>query len=314
MILYVLRRLGTGLVLAVLVTLITFLLLSTSFDSIVTSLLGSGATEDTIRAMKADLGMDRPVLVQYADWLSHVARGDLGASFFTAEPVGGALSSRLGVTLSIVIVPLLITVAIGVALGVIAAARGGAADRLAQGVSLIGYIVPNLLIAIVLVVVLSIELRWLPATGYTPLSEDPARWAAAIAIPVTALAVGGVANLAAQVRGTMIDELRKDYVRTLRTRGVPRRSIILRHALRNAAGPALTVVSLQFIAMLGGALIIEKMFALPGFGSYAFESSMRGDVPIIMGLTLFAVLLVVGVNLAVDLLNGWLNPKARLLG
>jgi peptide/nickel transport system permease protein len=196
----------------------------------------------------------------------------------------------------------------------VAAARGGAADRVAQGVSLIGYIVPNLLIAIVLVVVLSIELRWLPATGYTPLSEDPARWAGAIAIPVIALAVGGVANLAAQVRGTMIDELRKDYVRTLRTRGVPRRSIILRHALRNAAGPALTVVSLQFIAMLGGALIIEKMFALPGFGSYAFESSMRGDVPIIMGLTLFAVLLVVGVNLVVDLLNGWLNPKARLLG
>ena len=119
MILYVLRRLGTGLVLAVLVTLITFLLLSTSFDSIVTSLLGSGATEDTIRAMKADLGMDRPVLVQYADWLSHVARGDLGASFFTAEPVDAALSSRLSVTLSIVIVSLLITVAIGVALGVI---------------------------------------------------------------------------------------------------------------------------------------------------------------------------------------------------
>jgi peptide/nickel transport system permease protein len=109
----------------------------------------------------------------------------------------------------------------------------------------------------------------------------------------------------------MIGELRKDYVRTLRTRGIPTRSIVLRHALRNAAGPALTVLSLEFIQMLGGALIIEQIFALPGFGQYAFNASLQGDVPIIMGISLFGVLLVVVVNLVVDLLGGWLNPKAR---
>ncbi|WP_309052836.1 ABC transporter permease [Streptomyces sp.] len=312
MITYVLRRLGTGLVLAVLVTLITFLLLGTSFDDVAGTLLGSGATPESIQAQKAHMGLDRPVLTQYADWLSHAVRGDLGASYFTAEPVRSAITARLGVTLSVVLAALLFTAVISVALGVLAASRGGAVDRVAQGASLIGFLVPNLLIAIALVYLLAIKLKWLPATGYTPFAEDPGSWATSIAIPVAALMVPGIANLSAQIRGAMIGELRKDYVRTLRTRGVPTRSIVLRHALRNAAGPALTVLSLEFVQMLGGALIIEKVFALPGFGSYAFDASLQGDVPIIMGITLFGVLLVVCVNLAVDLVNGWLNPKARI--
>ncbi|XVQ15025.1 ABC transporter permease [Spirillospora sp. CA-255316] len=312
MIFYALRRLGTGLVLALLVTMITFLLLSTSFDGIVGNRLGTSATPEAVRAMKAQMGLDRPVLVQYLDWLSGAVRGDFGVSYFTSEPVVEAVTSRLAVTLSIVVVALLVTVAISVALGVLAASRGGAVDRIAQGASLIGYLVPNLLVAIILVVVLAINLHLLPATGYTPFTENPGRWAATITIPVIALVVAGVAALTAQIRGSMVDELRKDYVRTLRTRGVSARSIVLRHALRNAAGPALTVLSFEFITMLGGALIIEKVFALPGFGSYAFDASLQGDVPIIMGITVFSVLLVVGVNLVVDLVNGWLNPKARI--
>lgn len=312
MILYALRRLGTGLVLAVLVTMITFVMLSVSFDGVVSSLLGTGATKESIQAQKAQMGFDRPLVTQYLDWLSHAVRGDFGASYFTAEPVRSAVFARLGVTLSVVLVALLVTAVISVALGVLAATRGGSVDRLAQGASLIGFLIPNLLIAIALVYLLAIELHWFPATGYTPLSEAPGRWAAAITIPVIALTVPAVANLTAQIRGAMIGELRKDYVRTLRTRGIPTRSIVLRHALRNAAGPALTVLSLEFIQMLGGALVIEKVFALPGFGSYAFDASLQGDVPIIMGITVFGVLLVVGVNLAVDLVNGWLNPKARI--
>ncbi|TDC98369.1 ABC transporter permease [Actinomadura sp. 7K507] len=312
MFLYVLRRLSTGLVLAVLVTAITFLLLSTSFNNIVRGRLGPSATPETVRAMKADLGLDRPVAVQYVDWLWHAVRGDFGVSYFTSEPVGPAIAARLGVTMSMLLVALLATIAVSITLGVLAASRGGVPDRIAQGASLFGYLVPNLLISIVLVVVLAINLELLPATGYTPLSENPGAWAASIAIPVFALMVSSVAALTAQIRGTMIDELRKDYVRTLRTRGVPSRSIVLRHALRNAAGPALTVLSFEFITMLGSALIIEKVFALPGFGSYAFEASLQGDVPIIMGISVFGVLLVVGMNLAVDLVNGWLTPKARI--
>lgn len=312
MISYVLRRLGTGLVLAVLVTLITFTLLGSSFDDVAGSLLGSGATPEAIQDQKVQMGTDRPVLVQYADWLSHALRGDFGVSYFTAEPVRSAISVRLGVTLSVVLTALLVTAVISVVLGVLAASRGGFVDRMAQGASLIGFLVPNLLIAIVLVYLLAIELQWLPATGYTAFAENPGRWAASIAIPVTALMIPGIANLTAQIRGAMIGELRKDYIRTLRTRGISTRSIVLRHALRNAAGPALTVLSLEFVQMLGAALVIEKVFALPGFGSYAFDASLQGDVPLIMGITLFGVLLVICVNLAVDLVNGWLNPKARV--
>ncbi|HWU12329.1 MAG TPA: ABC transporter permease [Streptomyces sp.] len=313
MLLYVARRLATGLVLALLVTLITFLLLAPSFDAIVGNRLGAGATAESIRAMKTQMGLDRPVLAQYSDWLARVARGDLGDSFFTGERVGHTVGQHLGVTMSIVLVTLALSVAFSVALGVTAAWRGGIADRVVQAVSLTGHLVPNLLVAIALVYLLSIRLGLLPATGFTPLTDDPATWARSIVIPVTALLIASMAGLTAQIRGAMTDELRKDYVRTLRTRGIPARSIILRHALRNASGPALTVLSFEFIAMLGGALIIEKVFAIPGFGSYAFDASLQGDVPVIMGITLFAVLLVVVVNLAVDLVNGWLNPKARIL-
>lgn len=312
MALYLLRRIGAGVVLAVLVTMITFLLLSSSFDAVASSVLGSSATPARVAQQKAQLGLDRPVLQQYWDWLSHALQGDFGLSYFTGESVKSAIGARLGVTLSVVLVALLLTAVIGVALGVWAATRGGVVDRFAQGASLIGHLVPNLLIAIALVYVMAIKLHWFPATGYTPFAENPARWATSITIPVLALTAAGVANLTSQVRGAMIDELRKDYVRTLRTRGISSRSIVLRHALRNAAGPALTVLSLEFVQMFGGALIIEQVFALPGFGSYAFNASLQGDIPIVMGVTLFAVALVVCVNLLVDLANGWLNPKARM--
>jgi peptide/nickel transport system permease protein len=312
MVSYMLRRLGAGLVLALFVTLITFFLLSSSFEGAVRSLLGSSATPDTIAAMSASLGFDRPVLVQYGDWLAGAVRGDFGTSLFTSLPVGPAVLARLGVTLSLIVPALLITVVISVVLGVWSASKGGVVDRVAQGISLIGNILPNLLLAIGLVLVFAIRLRWLPATGYTPFSEDPAAWARSVTIPVIVLVIGGIASLTAQVRGSMIDELRKEYVRTLRTRGIGMRSVVLRHALRNAAGPALTVLSLQFIGMFGGALIIENVFALPGFGSYAFNATLQSDVPVIMGITVFSVLLVVIVNLAVDFIGGWLNPKARI--
>lgn len=312
MLAYILRRIGAGAVLALLVTLITFLMLSLSFTDVVRTLLGQSATPETIDGMMKQLGYDRPVLVQYGDWLLGLFRGDLGASVYTSLPVGPSVLQRLGVTLSIIIPALLITVLISTSLGVWAATRGGVADRIAQGLSLVGYIVPGLLFAIALVYLLAVRAKLLPATGFTTLDTDPAGWLRSIAIPVVVLVIGGVANLAAQVRGRMIDELRRDYVRTLRTRGVSTTSIVVRHALRNAASPALTVLSLEFIQMFGSALIIENVFALPGYGSYAFNASLQGDIPVIMGITTFGVLLVTAVNLSTDLANGWLNPKARV--
>jgi peptide/nickel transport system permease protein len=309
---YILRRLGAGLILALLVTFITFLLLSTSFEDVTETILGQSATPETTAAMMEANGWDRPVLVQYFDWILHLLRGDFGQSVYTSLPVGPSVIQRLGVTLSIIVPALLITVVLSTMLGVWAASRGGAADRLAQGISLVGYIVPGLLLAIGLVVVFAVQLKWLPATGFTPFAEDPGAWARSITIPVIVLTIGGVANMSAQVRGRMIDELRRDYVRTLRTRGISTTAIVVKHALRNAGSPALTVMSLEFIQMFGSALIIENVFALPGYGSFAFNASLQGDIPVILGIAAFGVLLVVIVNLATDLANGWLNPKARV--
>ena len=313
MLTYILRRLAAGIVLALLVTFITFLLLSSSFDDVAQTILGTSATPDVTAAFIADQGWDRPVLVQYFDWLFHALQGDFGTSVYTSLPVGPSVIQRLAVTLSIIVPALIITVIISIVLGVWSASRGGVVDRIAQGISLIGYIVPGLLLAIGLVVIFAVQLKWLPATGYTPPAEDPAAWLRSITIPVIVLTIGGVANMAAQVRGRMIDELRRDYVRTLRTRGTSTTSIVLRHALRNAGGPALTVMSLEFIQMFGGALIIENVFALPGYGSFAFNASLQGDFPVIMGIGAFGVMLVVVINLLTDLANGWLNPKARVL-
>ena len=312
MISYILRRLGAGLILAVLVTFITFLLLSTSFEDVAKTILGQSATPEATAALMQTKGWDRPLVVQYFDWLAGAVQGDFGVSVYTSLPVGPTVVQRLLVTLSVIVPALLITVVVSVVLGVWAASRGGLADRISQGISLVGYIVPGLLLAIGLVVVFAVRLKWLPATGYTPFSEDPAAWARSITIPVIVLTIGGVANMAAQVRGRMIDELRRDYVRTLRTRGVSTTSIVVRHSLRNAASPALTVMSLEFIQMFGSALIIENVFALPGYGSFAFNASLQGDIPVIMGITAFGVLLVTVVNLLTDLANGWLNPKARV--
>lgn len=311
MITYALRRLLTGVVLAVLVTFITFLLLSTSFHDMISTLLGPDVTPDAVARREHELGYDRPVLVQYGEWLVHAVRGDLGTSLFTTLPVGPSVLSHIVVTMSIVFPALLIAVIVSVVLGVWAASRSGAADRVAQGISLVGHVVPALLTAIVLVVVFAVELKMFPATGYVQFADNPYGWLRSITLPVVALVIAGMASMTAQIRGSMIEELGKDYVRTLRTAGVPTRSIVLKHALRNAASPALTVMSLEFIQLFSYSVIIENVFALPGFGSFAFSSAQTVDVPVIMGVTLVSVILVVVVNLLADIANGYLNPKAR---
>lgn len=312
MIPYIVRRLAAGAGLALVITLIVFLLISNSFEDVARTILGQSATPESTAALLEARGWDRPILVQYVDWLVAALQGDFGVSVYTSLPVLPEVLSRLTVTLSLIVPALLITAVLSVVLGVWAASRGGVVDRIAQGVSVFGYILPGLLLAIGLVVLFGVQLGWLPATGYTRFGDDPASWVRSITIPVIVLVVAGVANMSAQVRGRMVDELRRDYVRTLRTRGVSSRSIVLKHALRNAGSPALTVMSLEFINMFGAALIIENVFALPGFGSYAFNATLQGDIPVMLGISTFGVVLVTVVNLATDIANGWLNPKARV--
>jgi peptide/nickel transport system permease protein len=222
------------------------------------------------------------------------------------------VASALPVSLSLVLAATVLTVVVSVTLGVVAAVRGGWLDTVLQAVSIVAFAVPNFLIAMLLALVFAVQLGLFPALGYTPFSEDPGKWIASITLPAIALAIGAIATVATQTRGSMIDVLQQDCVRTLRSRGLPTRSLLLKHALRNAAPASLTVLSLQIIALLSGAVVVEKVFGINGIGERATSAASQGDVPLVLGIVVVTVLVVVVVNLLLDLALGWLNPKVRI--
>ncbi|MCI2957974.1 ABC transporter permease [Agromyces atrinae] len=312
MLIFLMKRIAAGVVLIFAVATLTFFLMSVGGTDPARNILGEGATEAQVAAKSAELGLDQPILVRYGEWLTHAVQGDFGRSWFTNEPVIDSLANKFPVSLSIVVTAIILTAIVSAVLGVTAAVRRGWVDRFVQFFAIFGFALPNFWVALVLVSVFAVSLRLLPATGYTPIATDPAAWALGLVLPVLALVTGTIASTAQQVRGATIDVLRQDYVRTLRSRGVSKSSLLFRHVLRNAAPPALTVLSLQFVGLLGGAIIIEKVFALPGIGSLAVSSTISGDLPPILGLVVGMVVLVVLVNLLIDLATGWLNPKARL--
>jgi peptide/nickel transport system permease protein len=309
---FLLRRVGAGLVLIAVVTAITFFLTYGANIPVARNILGPTASAEQIDILNGQLGLNRPILEQYFAWLAGIFQGDLGTSYYTSEPVVQALASRLPVTLSVVLLSAAITLAISTWLGVVGAARGGVVDAILQAFSTITFVFPAIILAIAMVYVFAISLKLVPAVGYTPFEDSPGQWFASVILPAIILSIGGIAALAAQIRGSLVDELSKDYVRTLRSRGVSETSILLKHALRNASGPGFTTFSLQFISLFGSSLFIEKIFALPGYGTYGFNATIQFDLPAMLGVTLFGVGLVVVMNLVIDIASGWLNPKVRM--
>ena len=309
---YISRRLLSSLVLLALVTTLTFALVFGGADNVAQNILGDNATDQQIGELESKLGIDRPLYEQYGAWVAKAVRGDLGMSWTMGESVSKILSGRLPVTLSMVILAVTIIGIVSALLGIAAAVRGGWADRVIQLISVVGFSLPNFWLGLILVVVFALNLRWLPATGYTDFSNSPSGWLASLTLPVAALVLSGIASASQQVRGAMIDALRQDYVRTLRAGGIKPSSVLFRHALRNAMPAALTVLSLQFIGLLGGAAIIERVFAIPGLGSITVQAALSGDIPVLMGVVVTMIILVVIVNIAIDLVNAWVNPKVRL--
>jgi peptide/nickel transport system permease protein len=309
---FLLRRVFSGIVLVFVVSALMFALMSATGSDPARNIAGQTATKQQVAAKSAELGLDRPILTRYGDWLSHAVRGDLGTSWFGGDPVETSLKDKLPVTLSIVIAGLLLSAVVSVILGVAAAVRRGWLDGVVQTLAVVGFAVPSFLVALLLALFVAVKWGLLPATSYTPFGESPTGWLKSITLPALALAAGAIAATAQQVRGSMIDVLRMDYIRTLRSRGLSERSLLYKHALRNAAPPALTVLSLQFIALVGGALVVEKVFGLNGIGSQVALAAGQGDLPVVMGVVLVMVLIVVAVNLVMDVLYGWLNPKVRV--
>ena len=309
---YVTKRLLSSLVLLALVTTLTFAMVFGGADNVAQNILGDNATDQQIAELETRLGIDRPLYEQYGTWVAKALRGDLGMSWTMGESVSKILSGRLPVTLSMVVLAVGIIGVVSALLGIAAAVRGGWADRVIQLVSVVGFSLPNFWLGLILVVVFALNLRWLPATGYTDFFNSPTGWLASLTLPVAALVLSGIASASQQVRGAMIDALRQDYVRTLRAGGIKPSSVLFRHALRNAMPAALTVLSLQFIGLLGGAAIIERVFAIPGLGSITVQAALSGDIPVLMGVVVTMIILVVIVNIAIDLANAWVNPKVRL--
>ena len=309
---FLLKRVGSALSLVLATSLIIYLLLYPAFGDIARNVLGENASAEQVELLNTQLGLDRPVFVQYFDWLVGALTGDLGTSLFTSQTVWGAIAARMPVTVALVVLVTLLSGLIGFGLGVAAAVKRGWIDKTLQVLMTLGDALPAFIIALFLVTLFAIQLGWLPATGYTEFAVDPLAWARSLILPVIALTVVAVAGVAQQVRSSMIASLRQDFVRTLRSRGLTERRVVLAHALRNSSTTGLTALAVQVVGILGGAVVIEQIFALPGLGSLVVEASVRTDVPLVLGAVLAYVVIVVVVNLIVDLAVAWLNPKVRL--
>lgn len=307
----IIRRLSLGIPLLLVVSLFTFVLVSLSPGDPAITIVGVGATASRIAAVRRQLGLNEPLWTQYWHWLDSALHGNLGVSLFAKQAVTALLAPRVAVTLTIVLAATLVSTILGVAMGMVSALRGGATGRSVDVVSLFGFAIPNFWLAILLVLLFAVQLRWFPATGWVPFSSSPVQWLRSLALPVVALAVHGATGVAKQTRDSLSEALSQEYVLALRAAGISERSIIFRHALRNAAIPVVTVVGLFFVGMLGGAVVIEQIFALPGLGSAAVMATNTHDLPVIEGVALYFAVIVVVVNLLVELAYGWLNPRAR---
>ena len=296
------------------VSVIIFMVLHLSPGDPVEIMLGSQATQEDRVRLRADLGLDRPLPVQYVTWLGHVVHGDLGRSLWMKRPVLGEVLLRFKATLILTATALVLSTIVGLALGVASATRPHSLlDRLSAMASLFGASLPSFWLGIVLMVIFALHLGWLPASGmYAPYGGGDLRdLLAHLLLPALTLAAASVTIVARLTRATMLETLGQDYVRTARAKGVMERRVVLRHALKNALIPIVTVIGVQAGYLLGGAVLTETVFAWPGVGTLMVQGILARDFPLVQGCVLVIALSFVLINLAVDLLYAWLDPRIR---
>jgi peptide/nickel transport system permease protein len=306
------RRLALSLPLLVIVPTVTFLLAALIPGDVARTILGADATQAQYLQLRQTLGLNEPLLTRYFSWLGNALHGNLGTSLFWQQPVTSLLDSRLQVTLSLVICSTALATAVGVVFGVVAALRAGVVGKIVDAIAMVGLAIPNFFLGLLLVTWFAVTLRVFPATGYVPFTQSPGEWLRSIVLPVITLAVPGIAVIAKQTRDAMLEVLDRPFIRTLRAAGVPGRSIIGKHALRNAAIPVVTVTGLIFIASLSGTVLVETVFALPGLGGLVVQATSQHDLPLIQGVAVYFTIAVICVNLLVDLTYSWLDPRVRV--
>jgi peptide/nickel transport system permease protein len=310
-----LRWLISSLLLLFMVTAMTFVLVSLAPGDAARSILssqGGGYTDAQYLEMRHQLGVDQALPVQYWHWLNGLLHGSLGRDLFSGEPVTRVLADRIGPSLSITIGTVIVSGLLGISLGITSARRRGALGKSMDVASLVGLAVPNFWLGLVLVELFAVQLAVFPSGGYTDPSANLLDWLRGVALPIITLSAGAVAFVAKQTRDAMAEALSREFVTMLRARGVSTRSIVVKHALRNAAIPVVTVLGLLLVSLLSGTVLVESVFSVPGLGQEAVIASGSHNLPVITGVAFYFTVVVVLANLLVDLSYRWLNPKMRV--
>lgn len=309
---YILRRLLTMIPVLFLVTVIVFMLLHLTPGDPAVSMLGEEASPEAIAALRQRLGLDQPLPVQYAKWLGSAVQGDLGRSIRSNQPVSEAIRERLPATIQLSLLAVIISLMIAIPVGIVSAMRRNSImDTSATTVALLGVSLPNFFLAILMIYLFSLKLGWLPPIGYTPFFDDPLDSLKRMIMPALTLGTALAAIVMRMTRSSLLEVLDQDYVRTARAKGLTESRMVRVHAMRNALIPVVTVVGLQIGALLGGAIIVESIFVVPGIGRLLVDSIFQRDFPLVQGVVLFASLAFLFANLTVDLLYAYLDPRIR---
>jgi peptide/nickel transport system permease protein len=309
---YIFRRVLATLPVMAIVALFVFSLLYIAPGDPAVVIAGDQASPADVERIRQSLGLDQPFLVRFAAWLGHILQGDLGTSIFTNLPVTKMIAQRLEPTLSLMAITLILTIVVAVPLGVVAAWKAGSlVDRAIMAFAVFGFSLPVFVVGYVLAYVFALELEWLPVQGYTPLAQGFWPWLENLILPSIALGCVYIALIARITRAAMLEVLQQDYIRTARAKGLGQGGILFVHALKNAAVPIVTVIGIGIALLIGGAVVTESVFAIPGLGRLTIDAILRRDYPVIQGIVLLFSFVYVLVNLMIDLTYTLLDPRIR---
>jgi peptide/nickel transport system permease protein len=309
---YILRRILATLPVMGIVALFVFSLLYIAPGDPAAVIAGDQASPADVERIRQGLGLDRPFLVQFGSWLWGILHGDLGTSIFTNLPVASLIAQRIEPTLSLMVLTLILTLVIAVPLGVVAAWKAGSwIDRTIMAFAVFAFSLPVFVVGYVLAYVFALQFEWLPVQGYTPLSAGLGPWLRNLILPSLALGSVYIALIARVTRASMLEVLQQDYVRTARAKGLGQGNILFVHALKNAAVPIVTVIGIGIALLIGGAVVTESVFAIPGLGRLTIDAILRRDYPVIQGIVLMFSFLYVLVNLMVDVTYTLVDPRIR---
>jgi peptide/nickel transport system permease protein len=309
---YILRRILSTLPVMGIVALFVFSLLYIAPGDPAAVIAGDQASPADVERIRQGLGLDRPFLVQFGSWLWNIVHGDLGTSIFTNMPVSAMIAQRIEPTFSLMAITLVLTILVAVPLGVAAAWKAGSwIDRTIMAFAVFAFSLPVFVVGYVLAYVFALQFEWLPVQGYTPLKAGVWPWLQNLILPALALGSVYIALIARITRASMLEVLQQDYVRTARAKGLGQRNILFVHALKNAAVPIVTVIGIGIALLIGGAVVTESVFAIPGLGRLTIDAILRRDYPVIQGIVLLFSFLYVLVNLMVDVTYTLVDPRIR---